>query len=89
MVIAGLDDTSVMVSREAMGRRLRSRPPIMPGGIDVKEETADDCVHTAVSAPPVGHGELPDHELSNAAGVETQPRRLSCRQPTWRPLRTE
>ena len=40
----------------------------MPGGIDVKEETADDCVNIVVSAPPVGHGELLDHELSNAAG---------------------
>ena len=41
----------------------------VPDGIDVKVvENADDCVHITLPAPPSGHGDLSDEELSNAAG---------------------
>ena len=41
----------------------------VPGGIDVKVvENADDCVHITVPAPPTGHENLSDADLSNAAG---------------------
>ena len=41
----------------------------VPDGIDVKVvENADDCVHITLPAPPAGHGDLSDDELSNAAG---------------------
>ena len=31
-------------------------------------ENADDCVHITLPAPPAGHMDLSDEELSNAAG---------------------
>ena len=31
-------------------------------------ENADDCVHITLPAPPAGHMDLSDDELSNAAG---------------------
>jgi len=34
-------------------------------------ENADDCVHITLPAPPDGHMNLSDDELSNAAGGET------------------
>ena len=41
----------------------------VPDGIDVKVvENADDCVHITLPAPPAGHMDLSDDELSNAAG---------------------
>ena len=41
----------------------------VPDGMDVKVvENADDCVHITLPAPPSGHGDLSDEELSNAAG---------------------
>ena len=41
----------------------------VPDNMDVKVvENADDCVHITLPAPPVGHMDLSDHELSNAAG---------------------
>ncbi len=41
----------------------------VPDGIDVKVvENADDCVHITLPAPPAGHMDLSDEELSNAAG---------------------
>ena len=41
----------------------------VPDGMDVKVvENADDCVHITLPAPPAGHGDLSDEELSNAAG---------------------
>ena len=43
----------------------------VPDGIDVKVvENADDCVHITLPAPPAGHLNLSDDELSNAAGGE-------------------
>ena len=41
----------------------------VPDGIDVKVvENADDCVHITLPAPPAGHMDLSDEEMSNAAG---------------------
>jgi hypothetical protein len=41
----------------------------VPDGIDVKVvENADDRVHITLTAPPAGHMDLSDDELSNAAG---------------------
>ena len=41
----------------------------VPENLDVKVvENADDCVHITLPAPPDGHGDLSDEELSNAAG---------------------
>ena len=41
----------------------------VPDGIDVTVvETADDCVHITLPAPPAGHTDLSDDELNNAAG---------------------
>ena len=41
----------------------------VPDGIDVKVvQNTDDCVHITLPAPPAGHMELSDEELSNAAG---------------------
>ena len=41
----------------------------VPDNLDVKVvENADDCVHITLPAPPAGHHELSDDELSNAAG---------------------
>ena len=41
----------------------------VPDGMDVKVvENADNCVHITMPAPPAGHMELSDDELSNAAG---------------------
>ena len=41
----------------------------VPDGMDVKVvENADDCVHITLPAPPAGHNDLSDDELSNAAG---------------------
>jgi hypothetical protein len=41
----------------------------VPDGMDVKVvENADDCVHITLPAPPSGHMDLSDDELSNAAG---------------------
>ena len=44
----------------------------VPDNMDVKVvENADDCVHITLPAPPTGHGDLSDEELSNAAGGTT------------------
>jgi mersacidin/lichenicidin family type 2 lantibiotic len=44
----------------------------VPDGMDVKVvENADNCVHITMPAPPSGHMELSDEELSNAAGGAT------------------
>ena len=41
----------------------------VPDGIDVKVvENADDRVHITLPAPPSGHTDLSEDELSNAAG---------------------
>ena len=41
----------------------------VPDGIEVKVvENADDRVHITLPAPPAGHGDLSDEELSKAAG---------------------
>ena len=41
----------------------------VPDNLDVKVvENADDCVHITLPAPPAGHMDLSDEELSNAAG---------------------
>jgi hypothetical protein len=41
----------------------------VPDGMDVKVvENADNTVHITMPAPPTGHLELSDEELSNAAG---------------------
>jgi hypothetical protein len=41
----------------------------VPDGMDVKVvENADHCVHITMPAPPGGHLQLSDEELSNAAG---------------------
>ena len=41
----------------------------VPDNLDVKVvENADDCVHITLPAPPDGHMNLSDAELSNAAG---------------------
>ena len=62
---------------EALKARLMSDPKAVlkehgldvPDGIDVKVvENADDCVHITLPAPPAGHMDLSDDELSNAAG---------------------
>ena len=62
---------------EALKARFMSDPKAVlkehgldvPDGIDVKVvENADDCVHITLPAPPAGHMELQDDELSNAAG---------------------
>ena len=34
-------------------------------------ENADDCVHITLPAPPAGHMDLSDDELSKAAGGTT------------------
>ena len=40
----------------------------VPDGMDVKVvENADNCVHITMPAPPTGHMQLSDEELSNAA----------------------
>ena len=62
---------------EALKARLMADPKAVlkehgldvPDGIDVKVvENADDCVHITLPAPPAGHMDLSDDELSNAAG---------------------
>ena len=62
---------------EALKARFMSDPKAVlaeygmdvPDGMDVKVvENADNCVHITMPAPPAGHGELSDEELSNAAG---------------------
>ena len=62
---------------EALKARFMSDPKAVlkehgldvPDGIDVKVgENADDCVHITLPAPPAGHMDLSDEELSNAAG---------------------
>jgi hypothetical protein len=62
---------------EALKARLMSDPKAVlaehgmdvPDGMDVKVvENADNCVHITMPAPPSGHMELSDEELSNAAG---------------------
>ena len=62
---------------EALKARFMAEPKVVlkehgldvPDGIDVKVvENADDCVHITLPAPPAGHGNLSDEELSNAAG---------------------
>ena len=41
----------------------------VPDTLDVRVvENADDCVHITLPAPPAGHGDLSDDELSEAAG---------------------
>ena len=46
----------------------------VPDNLDVKVvENADDCVHITLPAPPAGDMNLPDHELSNAAGGSRGP----------------
>ena len=62
---------------EALKARFMSDPKAVlaeydmpfPDGIDVKVvENADDCVYITLPAPPVGHMDLSDEELSNKAG---------------------
>ena len=62
---------------EALKARLMADPKAVlkehgldvPDNLDVKVvENADDCVHITLPAPPAGHGNLSDEELSNAAG---------------------
>ncbi len=62
---------------EALKARLMSDPKAVlaehgmdvPDGMDVKGvENADNCVHITMPAPPAGHLQLSDGELSNAAG---------------------
>ena len=49
--------------------RLAHHGTDVPDGMDVKVvENADNCVHITMPAPPSGHMELSDEELSNAAG---------------------
>jgi len=53
----------------------------VPDGMDVKVvENADNCVHITMPAPPSGHMELSDEELSNAAGGKGY---ASCRAKTF------
>ena len=60
----------------------------VPDGMDVKVvENADNCVHITMPAPPSGHLQLSDEELSNAAGgtnfclhINVPPTSLSARQ---------
>ena len=41
----------------------------VPDGMDVNiVENTDNTVHITMPAPPSGHGDLSDEELSNAAG---------------------
>jgi hypothetical protein len=65
---------------EALKARLMSDPKAVlaehgmdvPDGMDVKVvENADNCVHITMPAPPIGHLQLSDAELSNAAGGMT------------------
>ena len=52
----------------------------VPDGMDVKVvENADHCVHITMPAPPTGHLELSDEELSNAAGGQC----TSCASETY------
>ena len=62
---------------EALKARFMSDPKAVlkehgldvPDNLDVKVvENADDCVHITLPAPPDGHMDLSDDELSNAAG---------------------
>ena len=62
---------------EALKARFMSDPKAVlaehglnvPDGMDVKVvENADNCVHITMPAPPSGHLELSDEELSHAAG---------------------
>jgi sRNA-binding carbon storage regulator CsrA len=62
---------------EALKARFMSDPKAVlaeydmpvPDGMDVKVvENADNCVHITMPAPPTGHMELSDEELSNAKG---------------------
>jgi hypothetical protein len=62
---------------EALKARLMSDPKAVlaeydmdvPDGMDVKVvENADNCVHITMPAPPAGHLQLSDEELSHAAG---------------------
>jgi hypothetical protein len=55
----------------------------VPNNLDVKVvENADDCVHITLPAPPVGHGDLSDDELSNAAGGHVWTDDWCCA-PAW------
>ena len=62
---------------EALKARFTSDPKAVlaeygmevPDGMVVKVvENADNCVHITMPAPPSGHMDLTDEELSNAAG---------------------
>ena len=57
----------------------------VPDNMDVKVvENADDCVHITLPAPPDGHMDLSDDELSNAAGgKDNQPFSLQKDNYTW------
>ena len=74
---------------EALKARFMSDPKAVlaeydmpvPDDMDVKVvENADDCVHITLPAPPDGHGDLSDEELSNAAGggFTVHPDRYAC-----------
>ena len=78
---------------EALKARLMADPKAVlkehgldvPDGIDVKVvENADDCVHITLPAPPAGHAELSDKDLSSAAGglpvgdITKQSHELTC-----------
>jgi hypothetical protein len=55
----------------------------VPDGMNVKVvENADNCVHITMPAAPVGHLQLSEEELSNAAGGICDTRKQSCIQPT-------
>jgi hypothetical protein len=54
-------------------------------GMDVKVvENADNCVHITIPAPPSGHMELSDEELSNAAGGFLMDNTLYATCNSWR-----
>ena len=55
----------------------------VPDDIDVKVvENADDCVHITLPAPPVGHEDLSDDDLSDAAGGTTYCVKHGCQDST-------
>ena len=55
----------------------------VPDNLDVKVvENADDCVHITLPAPPVGHMDLSDDELRNAA-AGSNPEDAEFHMPTF------
>ena len=61
----------------------------VPDGIDVNiVENTDNTVHITMPAPPSGHRDLSDEELSNAAGGvwNTDPNAQPWNEPTVMPI---